>query len=454
MRGRHILVAGAGLAGLSAALHCADLGARVTVLERRRRVGGLTASFEHSGLTFDNGQHVFLACCREYLGFLRRIGSDGYVVAPRPLDIPVVAPGLTGRLRRQDLPVPLHMAGSLMRYPHASVASRLRLGRALVGLARLDLDNPALDDVTFGDWLRAHGQAGDAVASVWDLITVPTVNLPAADASLAVAAMVMKTALLTGRDAADIGWSAVPLGQLHGRAATTAITAAGGTVRTGTRVLAVDQNAGGWTVHTNDGPLDADGVVVALPHEEASAVLPAGTTARQGRWPDLGSSAVVDVHLVFDRQVSPWEFFAGHRCAVQWVFDRSQASGLRAAEPDHQYLSVSLSAADALLPVAPEVIVRDTVDALAQLLPAARGARLVDSLVTKERRATFAARPGTAALRPAAATSRRGLAMAGAWAATGWPATMEGAVRSGRAAAEHLSRSLPARTVPTPQEVA
>jgi protoporphyrinogen oxidase len=293
------------------------------------------------------------------------------------------------------------------------------------------------------------------VAAVWDLITIPTVNLPAAEASLAAAAMVMKTALLSSRDAADIGWSAIPLGRLHGEAAGRALDQAGATVLTGERVLGVHPDGPGqWIVSTGGGPIDADGVVMALPHEEASLVVPSGAADTQARWAELGSSAVVDVHLVYDRRVSPWTFFAGHRSPVQWVFDRSRASGLDRAEPGHQYLAVSLSAANPLLAVSPETIVQQTVAALTRLLPASAEARLVESLVTKERRATFAARPGTAALRPAATTALPGLVLAGAWTSTGWPSTMEGAVRSGLAAARALSRSPHHVTHSTPQEVA
>jgi squalene-associated FAD-dependent desaturase len=457
LTGRHVIVAGAGLAGLSAALECARMGARVTVLERRSRLGGLTWSFVHGDLTFDNGQHVYLACCDQYQRFLREIGAAGDVVTPRPLDVPVVAPGpsgpLVGRLRRRDLPVPLHLAGSLMRYPHVSLSSRLKLGRALVGLARLDLDDPALDRITFGDWLAARGQGADAVAAVWDLITIPTVNLPASDASLAAAAMVMKTGLLSGPGAADIGWSRVPLGQLHGERASAALASAGVTVHRDVRVLAVSLSESGvWEVATSDGPLDAEAVVVALPHEEAASVVPASVAPERERWSALGSSAIVDVHLVFDRKVMPWELMAGHRSDIQWVFDRSDSSGLRELRPGQQYLAVSLSAADHLLPIRPEAILASTMDSLQSLLPPVGAARLVDSLVTKERRATFAARPGTADIRPPAATALPGLVLAGAWTDTGWPATMEGAVRSGYSAARALALS----PVPEPmtQEVA
>lgn len=459
LSGRTVAVVGGGLAGMAAALECADLGAGVVVLERQRRLGGLTWSFERNGVMMDNGQHVYLQCCDAYIRFLGRIGASDDVQAPRPLDVPVVAPGpagpVVGRLRRNGLPVPLHLAGALLRYPHIGVRDRLGLGRALAAMARLDLGDPALDRQTFGDWLRRHGQSTVAISGLWDLITIPTVNLPAAEASLAAAAVVFKTGVLGGTASSDIGWSRVPLGQLHGERGAAALARAGVEVHTGARINRLaEQTDSGWTLEGPDGPVWADAVVVAVPHEEASQLVPPGSAPDVERWAELGSSAVIDVHLVFDRTVTDWDVMAGHASDVQWVFDRTSASGLDRERPGQQYLAVSLSAADDLLGTRPDELVASTVDALGRLLPAVPTARLVDSVVTKERRATFRARPGTAAVRPSSGTSRPGLALAGAWTATGWPATMEGAVRSGVAAARALTSSTTSITAPVTQEVA
>ena len=444
----HVAVVGGGLAGLSAALECADGGARVTLLERRQRLGGLTWSFSHHGLNVDNGQHVFLRCCRAYLSFLDRIGARDDVVVQERLDIPVVAPGApptVGRLRRSGLPAPVQLAGSLLRYPHLPLAQRLRLGRALRGLRHLRLDDPTLDDVTFGDWLRGQGQSEAAVTTVWDLITVPTLNLPAAEASLALAAMVFKTGLLEDATAADIGWSRVPLGVLHGERCAVALARAGVDVRLGARIQGVRPDARGGFVLDE---LHADAVVVAVPHDEAAQVLPGGAVAHQSRLAELGASAIVDVHLVYDRPVTTWPLMAAVHSPVQWVFDRTASAGLESG----QYLAVSLSASDELLTERPEALARRVGAEVGRLLPRAEGARVVDSLVTKERRATFRAVPGTAALRPVPGTAWPGLSVAGAWTDTGWPATMEGAVQSGRAAAHDALGAL--RRIPQTKEVA
>jgi hydroxysqualene dehydroxylase len=444
-----VVVVGGGLAGMTAALSCVDGGARVTLLERRPHLGGLTRSFRHGDWTFDNGQHVFLRCCTAYLEFLERIGASDEVVLQDRLSLPVVTPGgPTGWIgRRGGLPAPLHLARSLVRYRHLPWSDRLKLGSAVLPLSRLDLADPALDTVTFGHWLEAHGQSQRAIEALWDLITVPTVNLPAAEASLAVAAKVFQSGLLTDAAAADIGWSAIPLGHLHGERASAALRAAGAEVVTGERVIAIEEGRG-LTVHTDGRSITADAVVVALPHDALQAILPAAAVPEPSA-AGLGTSAVVNVHVVYDRKVTDLTMAAGIDTPVQYFFDRTDSAGVAVG----QYLAVSLSAADRLLTTPPDDLIAEITRALAALLPGARHARVVDALVTKERAATFRAVPGTAPLRAQAATRVPGLALAGAWTDTGWPATMEGAVRSGRSAAR-VALMATGRTRKLPEEVA
>jgi hydroxysqualene dehydroxylase len=441
-RAGRVVVVGGGLAGLATALTCADGGAEVTLLERRPRLGGATWSLEYHGLHFDNGQHVFLRCCTSYRRFLDRIGAADRVVLQDRLDVPVVAPGgRVAHLRRDPLPAPLHLGRALLGYAHLPVRDRVGLGRAALALQRLDRSDPALDALTFGEWLEAAGQSPDAIDKVWNLIALPTLNVDAHEASLALAAMVFQTGLLSDAPAADIGWSRVPLSELHAEPAQRALAARGVRVRTGARVDAIetDRREGGAgvveAVMVDGERVAADAVVLAVPHDGIAPLLPGGALAGGGAADpaDLGTSPIVNVHLVYDRRVMDFPFAAGVGSPVQYVFDRTASAGMDPA--DGQCVSISLSGADRYVGQPARDLVWGFTVAMAELFPSARDARVVDSLVTREQAATFRAGPGTAALRAGTRTAVDGLFLAGAWTATGWPATMEGAVRSGDDAA-------------------
>ncbi|MFD3870565.1 hydroxysqualene dehydroxylase HpnE [Streptomyces sp. NPDC058623] len=439
------VVVGGGLAGVTAALQLADAGLRVTLLEGRPRLGGLAFSFKRGDLTVDNGQHVYLRCCTAYRWFLDRV--DGADLAPLQdrLDVPVLdvahprGPRL-GRLRRSALPVPLHLAGALARYPHLSLAERASVGRAALALRRLDPTDPALDGLDFATWLRRYGQSPRTIEALWDLVGVATLNATAEQSSLGLAAMVFKTGLLSENGAADIGWAKVPLGDLHDTLARKALDRAGVTTALRSRVTALSRTGeGAWRVDTEDGALDAGTVVLAVPQREAHALLPAGALPDPDKLLDIGTAPILNVHVVYDRKVLKRPFFAALGSPVQWVFDRTEASGM---SDGGQYLALSQSVAqdDIEEPVA--VLRAKYLPELERLLPAARGAKVRDFFVTRERTATFAPTPGVGRLRPGPRTDMPGLHLAGAWTATGWPATMEGAVRSGLAAAHTALEAL------------
>jgi squalene-associated FAD-dependent desaturase len=430
--GPAVTVVGGGLAGITAALRCADAGAAVTLCEAQPRLGGLTFSFRRGDLWVDNGQHVFLRCCTRYRELLRRLDVENLVALQPRLDIPVRSEHTAARLRRQALPAPLHLSWSLLRYPWLSTADRMRFARAALALRGVDVNNPRSDATTFGDWLRAHGQSPAAIETLWELVGIATLNARADDVSLTLAATVFQLGLLSDNSASDIGWSTVPLQRLHGDAAQPALAAAGVTVRTRAKARSVRPHAAGWTLVLDDDEIDTDAVILAVPPAATARLLPAGAVDLPAQWADmLGSSPIVNVHVVYDRRVLDEPFLAGVDTPVQWVFDRSPAAGLT----DGQYLSVSVSAADDLIGTPTGAIREQFLPALAALLPRARGARVREFFVTRERHATFRPAPGTARLRARATTTLPGLYLAGAWTETGWPATMEGAVRSGEAAA-------------------
>ncbi|MFI5315008.1 MAG: hydroxysqualene dehydroxylase HpnE [Myxococcota bacterium] len=429
-----IAVVGGGLAGLAAALACGDAGAEVSLFEARARLGGATWSTELQGLRVDNGQHVFLRCCTQYLAFLDRVGArERTVIQPR-LAIPVLGPGgATSWLRRVALPAPLHLAPSLARFGPLSLGERLRLVPAAQRLKSLRLDDPSLDRSTFGAWLAAHGQSPRMIERFWDLVTRPTVNLPASEASLALAAVVFQTGLLSDPEAADVGYAAVPLARVHAEPAERALEKLGAQVHKRARVQRIEIDAHGAVTGlcVAGRRVDADAVVLAAPHEDAAKLLPDAAGIDTAALAGLGSSPIVNLHTVWDRRIFPHAFAAGVGTPLEWIFDRSGAAGLAHG----QYLAVSLSAAERWVGVSSESLRAIFEPAFRRLLPGAADAVLEQFFVTCEPNATFRGAPGTRALRPRPETRVSGLFLAGAWTDTGWPATMEGAVRSGVAAA-------------------
>jgi squalene-associated FAD-dependent desaturase len=446
--GRHVVVVGGGLAGITAAIALREAGSRVTLLESRPRLGGATCSFTRGGLVVDNGQHVFLGCCTAYRELIDRLGMTGSVSLQDRFDVMVLGPHGQARLRRTRLPGPLHMGQALVTYPLLSPAERLRVTRAALAMRFLDPSRPGLDSQRLGDWLAARGQSERARRVLWDLFTVSALNVAGDDANLSLAATVVRTALLGARDAADIGTPAVPLGDLHGQAAARLLDQLGASVRLGAKVTSVQPRPdGGFQVRLADrGVSDAaltadiataDGVVLAVPPEAAARLLPEGAAAPgpgPERWRELGASPIVNVHVLYDRRVTRLPFAAAVDSPVQWVFDRTGPSGLAAG----QYLAVSVSAADDVVDTPAAQLREQFVPALEEIFPAARDARITDFFVTRERRATFRQEPGCGEKRPGATTRLAGLVLAGAWTNTGWPDTMEGAVRSGLSAAREL----------------
>ena len=344
------------------------------------------------------------------------------------------------------------MLPGLGRYPFLSLAERAKVARPALAMRFVDPADPAADTQRFGDWLARRGQSERTRRALWDLFSVSALNIAGDDASLALAAVVVKTGLLGKNNAADIGVPALPLGELHGDAGANLLAKLGARVMMGTKVAAIEPGEDGYRIQLAQGePLTADAVVLAVPHEKAAPLMPPGALPEQtvAGWAGLGASPIVNVHVIYDRPVMDLPFVAAIDSPVQWVFDRTRISGLDKPGPlNHQYLAISLSAADQYADTPVAELQEQFVPALAELFPAARDAEVTEFFVTRERRATFRQAPGSGALRPKAETLMPGLALAGAWTDTGWPDTMEGAVRSGLAAAAQLKASLSTIGVP------
>jgi squalene-associated FAD-dependent desaturase len=443
------VVVGGGLAGISAALRLADAGRSVVLLERRPRLGGAAFSFQRNGLSIDNGQHVFLRCCSAYRWFLDRVRATDSVVLQRQLDIPVLSPdGRSARLRRsRGVPAPAHLTRALATYSVLSAADRVRAVRGALALRRLDPHDRGLDARTLGPFLRQHGQNDAVIAALWGIVATATLNLDPDEASLALAAKVFRTGLLDSAPAGDVGYAAVPLSRVHEDAAAKALADAGvevvldaavRSVADGNVEIEAPQGRRSWT---------GSAVVLAVPPADAFTIAPALRDSAAAAAERLQTSPIVNVHVIYDRRVTELPFAAAVNSPVQWFFDRTDSSGLARQHPGAQYLAVTVSAAAGLVDRPTRDVLAEFVPAIQALLPAAAGADVIDSFVTRERQATFRQGAGTWALRPRPTDGPDGVWLAGAWTDTGWPDTMESAVRSGVAAAEAAAGiPLPDRT--------
>ena len=424
-----MVVCGGGLAGIAAACEASLLGADVTLVERRPFLGGKAYSFtdDEAGVEVDNGQHVFLGCCTAYIAFLKLIGAYGDTTLQRALDAPVRdRAGRTGALRASRLPAPLHLGPSFATYPLLSRTEKAAAIRALLALGVLrESQRAELDQVTFAEWLIAHGQGVGAIERFWDLIVLPTCNDRSDRVSAALATFVFQEGFFRTRTGSAIGWSRVGLTRLVDPPARRFLGRRGAQVVTGRGVAAVGE---GYVELSDGARLEADAVVLALPPDRVREMCPEALPD----YPDLGSSPIVNVHVWYDRPVMDGLFTAVVDSPAQWVFNRTAMADLPGPS---QHLAVSISGARDEVGRSKATLIEEITAELAHLFPRAGAARIERTVCVKEPDATFAAAPGQAGNRPGTRTPLDGVVLGGAWTDTGWPATMEGAVRSGLLAA-------------------
>ena len=425
------VVVGGGIAGAAAAIDLRAAGHEVTLVEARPTLGGAVQTLpERDGdppPPPDNGQHVALGCCDAYLSFVNGIGA-GHMLQRVPLKMPVYDE------RGRVASIGAGPAG-LLGYRHLSLRERVQVAVASLRIGRLD--PAAHDGETFGDLLRRLGTSDAVIARFWDVFVQPALNLPSDEAAASLGIFTIKTALLGPKGASDLVLPVAPLGDIHHGATLAALEARGVEVRLGARVAGLERATGA----AGDGAaprvaaalldggerIEGDLFVVTLHPSETARLL-------QEPDPGLEDSPIVSVHLQFDRRILPHRYAALLGTKAQWVFDRGALTGHE--PPTGQYLTVVSSGVKELL----EVRGKGVVDLVAGELTSRLGpAELLWSRVSREPRATFACRPGTAARRPGPATALANVARAGTWTGTGWPATMESAVRSGRLAASYLS---------------
>ena len=439
---------GGGLAGLSSAVALAEAGHRVRLLEKRPHLGGRAASYVlPGGEHVDNCQHVTLGCCTNLADFYRRVGAAEKIRFFNRL-LFAAPDGRRGAMESFPLPPPLHMAPSFAQFPLLGWADKIAIARALLTIA-LSGGRPAdlftdAGGTTMLAWLQKHRQTERAIRRFWEVILVSALDeeLDRIDAHYGID--VFWKAFLSARGGYRLGIPCVPLGELYD-GCKEAIARRGGEVllRAGVRGFQVTGNQV-VGVAREDGSLEtADYYVAAVPHDILLELLPAEVVEREPVFSNLRklrTSPITGVHLWFDRIVMNEPFLTLLDSTTQWVFNKTQLYG--GAAPDGQYLQLVISASYSLVPRSRQEIIELCLNEVREVLPGIREAKLVKGTVVKETSATFSPAPGSDRWRPLQKSPLKELFLAGDWTFTGWPSTMEGAVRSGYLAAEAILSDL------------
>ncbi len=457
-----VAIAGGGLAGLAAACALSDAGFRVTLFEKRPFLGGRASSWEHPGTgeVVDNCQHVLFRLCTNLMEFYDRIGVGDQIRWYDQMNF--IEPG--GRISTMNssfLPAPLHTAPSFWKFSFLSTADKLSISRALIPLT---LSAQRDTGKSFQQWLDQHGQTKNAVERFWKPILISALSEELDLISISAAAQVIRESMKSP-GARQMGVPTVPLTELYNKA--------GDYIRARGGVLSFREPIEGFTadasqIHLNlrdsqareNQPTegappfsrsareagDFDFLVLALPFDALNRVLPdsrESTTLRE-QITHFENSPITGIHLWFDRQVTDLDHAVLLDRTIQWMFHKSRLQPMRTQDPSSpagSYIELVVSSSKTLIDKSRAEIVDMAVAEVREFFPAAREATLVKSTVIKEVNATYSPRPGIDAHRPTTATAWPRVFLAGDWTATGWPATMEGAVRSGYIAAEAITHA-------------
>lgn len=437
-----VTIVGGGLAGIAAACALADAGYQVQLLERRPYLGGRASSYEHPGTgeIIDNCQHVLIGRCTALLDLYRRLDVQNHI---RWYDrFTFLTPGgQASIIEAGGLPAPFHSSLSFLCAPAFSMRDKLAIARALSHFLR---GIPPDTGEDFASWLRRHGQTQRAIDRFWKPVLVSALNEDLDRISIHYAAKVFRESFLLSPESGRMGIPSIPLSELY-KQAIGYIRQRGGEVCLRTSVDGIHPTEGGWEVSAAGRTFSSNAVILALSFEAMAALLPAlpmneSSTELAQHLSQFEHSPITGIHLWLDREVTDLDHAVLLDTTIQWMFNKSRL------QPAHReagagYLELVVSASKSLVPMARQEIVDLAMRELAFFFPDVSSAHLLKAAVVKEVRATYSIRPELDRIRSTAKSPWPGVFLAGDWTASGWPATMEGATRSGYLAAEALTRS-------------
>lgn len=438
-----VIVVGAGAAGLAAAAALAGAGKNVTVLERKPYVGGRACSYEHPALQeVVDSQHVLLGCCTNLIELCEQSGSADKI---RWYDKQTFLEpgGRSSTITTSGLPAPFHFAPSSLEMSMLGWKDKLGMARGLMEFLR---GYPANDDESVEQWLKRTRQTELSIRHFWNPILMATLNDRIAHCSTRYAGMIFHELFIKSSTGGRLGIPTVPLSEFYLPTARL-IESHGGTVQLRAGVEAITQEQDGrWRVNIADTSYATDSIILALPFEQTQKLLPAVRLNEQYADTALSSkdelelkmarqvhSPFTSILLWFDREITDLDHAWLLDTTIEWFFHKSRIR--RYAPETGSYVELVIAGSRAQLRMTREEILSAALNELQLFFPEVKRAKLIKSGVLKEARATFSVVPGLDQFRPTQATAWPGLYLAGDWTATGWPSTMEGAVRSGRLAA-------------------
>jgi zeta-carotene desaturase len=437
-----VAIAGGGLAGLAAGCALSDAGFRVTVFERRPYVGGRASSYEHPGTgeVVDNCQHVLLGCCTNLIQFYQRLGVEDQIQWFDEMTF-LEPGGRASTLSPSGLFAPFHSMPSFFAASSLSLKDKLAISSALS--AMMTMSDPADDPGTnFLAWLHRHHQTPQAIERFWKVVLVSALNEDLDRTSVRYAVQVFRESFMKSAAAGKMGVPRIPLSDLYS-SAIGYIRARGGEVLLRSSIAAIHPEADRVKISTAEQERDFDYAVLAVPFQSAAAILPQDGNAGELRQKLalFEASPITGIHLWFDREITPLPHAVLLDRTIQWMFQKNKFHHNGQREAAGSYLELVVSASKTLVDKSRQQVLDLALQELAEFFPVVKEAKLVKATVIKEIFATYSVVPGLDRYRPAARTEWPRLFLAGDWTATGWPATMEGAVRSGYLAAEAIAGS-------------
>ena len=440
---------------MACAVALAEAGLHVRLFEKKPHLGGRATSYMlPDGSEVDNCQHLTLGCCTNLADFFRRVGADKKIRTYDRMYL-MDSRGKRATMKPGILPPPLHMAPSMIFFSALSTADKRGICRALVAIARASGSPANAEGVTMLEWLEGMKQTRAAIAKFWRVVLVSALDEELDRAEARYGIDVFWKTFLANRDGSLIGLPSVPLAELY-EGCRASITQQGGEVklRSGAREIRVRDGGFAGAVFDDGSEASGDACVAAVTYEALRGLLPKAVSESGGALAGLArlrTSPITSVHLWYDRRVMQAPYLALIDYTSQWIFNKSRLyateakNGAGPAAPkerdDSQYLQIVISASYDLVQRSRQEIIELCRRELAEVLPGTRTAELLKSTVIKEVHATFSPAPGVDQWRPAQQSGIANLYFAGDFTRTGWPSTMEGAVRSGYLAAEAVLAS-------------